>query len=733
MIALLAACLALSSAQSPADLKADVRLATPVTVRADAEMVGSLLERLSERLDVPLKVQPRIEQDLIVIYAANRPAHEILTVIAEHFGWEWQEEEEGYRLIQTPDARREEERQLRELILEPYLKIGEGAKKALNVSESERERLRNRAQEIGKRLGQLPDWEELETWMPEYEEWSRLRRDLREMILKISPTWMLVNTVLAEMTPDDWLALDRQNRLVFSLKPTVWQRPFSGNARAAAMELIQEAAAVANAPDPIAAPSRGFFSVQADREFGPEDVATVRLIVSNVGSGPRHKGDRILLRNSVALISIDGSILATDRVFNWLTDPRPPFNPSAVKKPPDHPRMTEPLSPSPGLRHANGLSPVRNGFSVASDESRTGFLQVGSKTDVYSDLPRLLNEVAVSAGICVIADRYDTGPNPICPIETRTLGIALGSVAYRGRYEWEFDGTWARFRTDGWPLDRACTFPRKTLFAFRDRVIGNEGYTLDDLASLASAVTDRQATSNAVGRVLTYDWYVIVGRGGGMLYLLRAWAQLGEAQKQALLRGGPLVYGTLSPGAKRMLEEAIYRLDRAQVADIGLLFQEDDPDLDWLRENWRYDPLQRGRPEDEITQLLPNGVPQDTEIRLRTTVGPAIWMMDNWGRLHLRGLAGAASWLYYNERNTDSWALRYTFRPAERRRHFFTITPGRSAMRGAGLVTAKALAASPFAALSGLPEELRKELERLKEEIRRRAGGEPPPKMEMTP
>ncbi len=700
------------AAQGPADLKADERLSANVTVRADAEMVGDVIGRMSDALGVRLRTSSEIEQDLIVLFAQERPAHEVLSVIAEHFEWEWRKAEEGYRLVQTSEAKREEERRLRELILEPYLKIGQSAKKALEEGESDRERLLKRWGEIQKSLSELPGYDEMQGRPPELAVRAALDREKRSLVIRVSSKWRLVSTVLAEMSDDEWWALDRDFKLVYSTNPTRWQRPISRKALPAARQLILDLAAEArggaNNPDPL---------MPIGLDHLPEDVAAVRVVLERSGFPTRSRRDAVYLSVQVALLDANGDALAVETVGAEALNAG---GTEAVQtqKPPKHAKLDEPLRPSAGLLRANRPSLVVNEATLASEQSRVEYLRLGSKVDVLSDLGRLLNQVAASAGICVIADRYDNLGRAIEPIQTRTLGTALGHLAQQGRYEWSFDGTWARFRTEGWPLARASTVPRKTLYAFRDKVMGDDGYALDDLASLALAVTDRQACAPSLCRLWAGYWRLFsVEDGGATLYLLRMWAELTASQKAALLSRQPLSFWSLSPLARRQLEATIYRLspDRTYIYGGGTWLGRA---LDRPSNSWYMERQFRGQWGKDITQLLPDGLPQDGEFRLSATaVLPKVFMKDNWGNLYLAGPGTVAEWRVFRERFGDT-PVSYTYRAGQGVGIAFTFELGDSLSLVDPVWTSHPLPGSKFGEVTTLPAEMQKQIEKELSEMR---------------
>ncbi|MEM4408097.1 MAG: hypothetical protein QXI19_05065, partial [Candidatus Caldarchaeum sp.] len=128
--------LLISLIQSPVDLKADERLLVSTSVEAGPKTIKSILSDIQTQTGVELKPAKEIEEDLCILHVRERPAHEILFVIAEHFGWQWEKNDQGYILRQKNETRAKEEKELREELLKLSHLIKKRAEESLRERES---------------------------------------------------------------------------------------------------------------------------------------------------------------------------------------------------------------------------------------------------------------------------------------------------------------------------------------------------------------------------------------------------------------------------------------------------------------------------------------------------------------------------------------------------------------------------------------------------------------------
>lgn len=87
-------------AQTPpvADLSQDARLQKPITVWLRIEPLPDALKAIQKQVGVPLVCPDRFRNEKVAIFVENRPAHEVLTIIAKLFRLRWETYEDGYRV-----------------------------------------------------------------------------------------------------------------------------------------------------------------------------------------------------------------------------------------------------------------------------------------------------------------------------------------------------------------------------------------------------------------------------------------------------------------------------------------------------------------------------------------------------------------------------------------------------------------------------------------------------------
>src|SRR6185503_8446911 len=111
-----------------------------------------------------------------------------------------------------------------------------------------------------------------------------------------------------------------------------------------------------------------------------------------------------------------------------------------------------------------------------------------------------LIRVAESSKTALIADAYDS--------DLQMVGErALSGNSAAGLYnafclstgaKWTFEDGWVSIRKKEWQTARAGTVPRELVFPSRDSFVSQSGLSIDQLADLATKVTDRQSRSIAM-------------------------------------------------------------------------------------------------------------------------------------------------------------------------------------------------------------------------------------------
>jgi len=106
-------------AQTPpvADLSQDARLQKPITVWLRIETLPDALKAIQKQVGVPLVCPDRFRNEKVAIFVENRPAHEVLTMLAKLFRMRWEVYEDGYR-IERPSEETELEEEATRLAQE---------------------------------------------------------------------------------------------------------------------------------------------------------------------------------------------------------------------------------------------------------------------------------------------------------------------------------------------------------------------------------------------------------------------------------------------------------------------------------------------------------------------------------------------------------------------------------------------------------------------------------------
>lgn len=100
-----------ASHAQPVRLSEDPLLQKPITVWLKLEPMREALQTIARETGVALRCQESIAQEKVALFVENRPAHEILTQLAQLFRYEWRSDPKGYTLF-VPDAVRLEEEKL---------------------------------------------------------------------------------------------------------------------------------------------------------------------------------------------------------------------------------------------------------------------------------------------------------------------------------------------------------------------------------------------------------------------------------------------------------------------------------------------------------------------------------------------------------------------------------------------------------------------------------------------
>ncbi|HWP31272.1 MAG TPA: hypothetical protein VNK96_06080 [Fimbriimonadales bacterium] len=625
----------------------------PVTIRADVAQIAVVAGELTKQLGISIEISPKLRDELVILYAKERPAKEVLHRLASHFGWEWEKTARGYRLVQFPSSEAEEKRLLDESLLKRMKTYQEQAKKELErISKTNKEEIEKKLEEIRKKI------DEIENQAPEGEEspeafrsrWAILRplyEEQRALEERINPYNRLVYSLIVSLSPQQLLELERRHRLVFSTRPTRAQYaypPSAQNVVASVLNEIIELQKIELAEqqkyiEQRKAQARGDEDVIVEAPWGVKvfemkDVAAVRVVLNAPELG-RENG---LMNTEVKILGINGDILLeetrtvanSDKVTSKIpfldyevSDDKPQNteNKEVLKKEENQTSIQDQLDkPLDSERFEKARGNANFPFPVPVPSADiANFLKPGSTVDPLSPVGFFLNEAASQSDVALIADAYDSYMEVPLPVgnDIKTARKLFDAYGKSTDCEWKFENGWVTIRNREWALARAFSVPRNILFSIRDAYFTQCGLNFEQMAWLASSITDRQVTSPVL-MFTAGPWFWEMGDSEGLGFL-RMWANLSPVQKKRLIEGGMLLFTDLNPIAKNHLSEYIYRkgsIDNGP--DFAQMFFEEDFDeaSKELQRDVGAITFDMNMTDTEVTQILPDGVPPGTEIVL---------------------------------------------------------------------------------------------------------------------
>lgn len=452
-------CLGALVAARDSPLLHEPNLAHVITARAEAETVGEFLKRIGEETKVRLSASSGVADDVIILYA-KAPAREVLDRIAMHFEWTWIEDDAGFILVQSRAQRSKEVVDREELILRPYLRWQQRAKGYLKTKNENHAELTSLIEQ-NRNL--------LDSYQEEYysddqvrrKAWSDKYRDLESKIAALarglSPTWSVTDELIASLTKQDLLDLDRLSRLVFAAPNTSWQRPFKPNVSTVSRELLK---AWISVPDSrLRGPEREYFDAldwpHAWSENAGEAVG-VRVVLKPY-SFPTTPDDRYLpVETTLSLLGTNGSEFARAYMSDRLTRRRAAVE--SARRPLTKDRFDELLRVSAQLKEANENDSKR----LLKGSTLQQFLTSNSKVHPFAGTARIIVELATAAGVNIVSDCYQTRRwLSQRPVPLGTARGALDALARAMESEWTSDGDWVQVRSKYWQImksgDDSCS------------------------------------------------------------------------------------------------------------------------------------------------------------------------------------------------------------------------------------------------------------------------------------
>ncbi len=217
-------------AQNALSASEDERLSQRLTVRAVGLPLRDLLTQLSQRTKVVLKVEPALQEYRACLYAKEKPLSEILSHLAEAFGFYWKREKPSeeapyeYRLVAPPEektrVRESDLREFREKVLAPVCAqlqtpIEARLQRLIQAAEMGHEQLSHEEREALMPVFRSVDVHHIAVWhalcqMGE-DEWRRLARGEALFFSTRFPNQIAPRAI------DDWKAVMRE-QIKFSIE-----------------------------------------------------------------------------------------------------------------------------------------------------------------------------------------------------------------------------------------------------------------------------------------------------------------------------------------------------------------------------------------------------------------------------------------------------------------------------------------------------------------------------------
>lgn len=102
----------------PVNLTEEPKFQQNITVWLKLEPMRDALRAISKQVGIPLRCQDAIAQEKVAIFVESRPAHEVLTRLAQLFRYAWRKDEDGSYVLFVPDETRQQEAQLQRALSE---------------------------------------------------------------------------------------------------------------------------------------------------------------------------------------------------------------------------------------------------------------------------------------------------------------------------------------------------------------------------------------------------------------------------------------------------------------------------------------------------------------------------------------------------------------------------------------------------------------------------------------
>jgi hypothetical protein len=520
----------------PAMLRADKRLEERISTALKDRPVGEALEDLEAQLEVKLGASRATADEKVTLFVKDRPAAQVLALIANHLGFNWRRSGAGYELDRDLASIRAEEA-LRQGELNSQAKaIQEHMRRLGQLANTPREALERRQQEVRDQLraGELKP-----------EDRARLMAEQALIFDLLRPGGATAVRLYGQLN----LA---QLRQLFSGTP-VQLSSRNGTLAPAAAEMIHQAAREMRTSGRVTALSIETGGIRspalaappgggAPDDDAPPNAAEVNFQFQMGGDNPFRLTAGAMRRVSfmVRMSSIREQNERggrSDRVLPviWTPTVMAPAGGVASRAVLEDPDLQGALTLKVDGQTAAPEAPVLRaiGFRAADPNA----LSLGDA----------LAKLQETTGLEIVCDSYIRARiEPRYLAQLKTPAQLLEHVIGTLDYDVVKDGKVLLLRSRRWYFDRPAEVPAGVLKPWASRVRKVGAPRLDDLAQLAAALSDLQAQG------MTEYWSIYLkgtpsipppqGPGGfyGSRHHLRFWAGLTVAQRSALMVGGTL-------------------------------------------------------------------------------------------------------------------------------------------------------------------------------------------------
>lgn len=498
----------LAGRAQPVNLQAVAELAKPITVRSARLPLSEFVRQVAHDTGARLGVAKQIEQEKLTLFVSEKPAWQVLTLVARMLGLEWRQEPEkgGYYLIRptqaAPSTQRTKELQESRRRMEQILREWQQQASADFLT------LRTQLEQIEAKRAQI------EASRPA--RWQDLLTDLAQQRTRLSPCAeslpaYLIGWLTARFGSEQW------NRFWQGL-PMLAAHPQRGSA----LELPQQALT--------------WFATQQPPSIQDTPIQSVSLLFY-LRQGTLHA---FLIARSPR------EHFVYPAQFQLDTPQAPPLSGKVVGEIPNLSIARKPNDAPPQCPYYGGVCTLAEALEWLSEHCTVSVVAESFR------LPLRQAPVPSSNNLTEWAEQLVQTE----PVEIHYENGFLG-IRYLDAWRW-----------------RASEIPERLLEPFEQRALQQGGLSLDDYAELANQLTPPQQERLEQGGLMALRFDPTPLQQG--IPVLRFWANLTPAQRQAARERQPLAYDQLTTTQQRLFWDALeWGLTNPQIITPKLLDQLD--------------------------------------------------------------------------------------------------------------------------------------------------------------